>query len=114
MLKQFLTTVALVTLSLSAQAKVKLPNILCDNMVLQQNTEARLWGWDKPGKKVNVTTSWNNETYAVKTGKDGKWVCFPACPSPIPSESPVRSFSVCCPACTGISSSPTILPISPP
>ena len=74
MLKQFLTTVALVTLSLSAQAKVKLPNILCDNMVLQQNTEARLWGWDKPGKKVNVTTSWNNETYTVKTGKDGKWL----------------------------------------
>lgn len=74
MLKQFLTTVALVTLSLSAQAKVKLPNILCDNMVLQQNTEARLWGWDKPGKKVNVITSWNNETYTVKTGKDGKWL----------------------------------------
>ena len=74
MLKQFLTTVALVTLSLSAQAKVKLPNILCDNMVLQQNTEARLWGWDKPGKKVNVITSWNNEIYTVKTGKDGKWL----------------------------------------
>ena len=43
---------------MGAQAKVKLPNVVGDNMVLQQNTDARLWGWAAPGKKVKVTTSW--------------------------------------------------------
>ncbi len=59
---------------MGAQAKVRLPHMIGDNMVLQQNTEARLWGWDKPGKKVKVTPTWNNETYTAKTGDDGKWM----------------------------------------
>ena len=29
----------------SAQAKVRLHHLVGDNMVLQQQTEARLWGW---------------------------------------------------------------------
>lgn len=65
---------ALAALCIGVQAKVRLPHIICDNMVLQQQTEARLWGWDKPGKTVKVTTSWSNETVSTKTGKDGKWL----------------------------------------
>ena len=42
-------------------------------MILQQNTEASLWGWDKPGTTVEVTTSWSGQKYSAKTGKDGKW-----------------------------------------
>ena len=42
-------------------------------MILQQNTEASLWGWDKPGTTVEVTTSWFGQKYSTKTGKDGKW-----------------------------------------
>ena len=64
----------LTTLCIGVQAKVKLPHIICDNMVLQQQTEARLWGWDKPGKTIMVTTSWSNEAVSTKTGKDGKWL----------------------------------------
>ena len=54
-------------------AKVRLPHILGDNMVLQQDTDVRLWGWDAPGKQVKVTTSWDSITKAVKTGGDGVW-----------------------------------------
>ena len=57
-----------------AQAKVRLPHLIGDNMVLQQNTEARLWGWDEPGKDVTVSVSWSTKTYKAKTGKDGKWM----------------------------------------
>ncbi len=60
--------------ALCSQAKVRLPHILSNNMVLQQNSDARLWGWDQSGKTVKVTTSWNNNTYSAKTGKDGKWM----------------------------------------
>ena len=47
---------ALALITTGAQAKVKLPHILGDNMILQQNTEASLWGWAKPGTTVEVTT----------------------------------------------------------
>ena len=61
-------------LAVCVQAKVRLPHLIGDNMVLQQNTEARLWGWDKPGKTVNVSVSWSSKTYVAKTGSDGKWL----------------------------------------
>ena len=43
-MKKILTILALAALSLSAQAKVRLPHLIGDNMVLQQQTDARLWG----------------------------------------------------------------------
>ena len=46
--KKFLAMAALALITAGAQAKVKLPHIVGDNMILQQNTEASLWGWDKP------------------------------------------------------------------
>ena len=61
-------------MAMAAQAKVRLPHLVCDNMVLQQQTDARLWGWAKSGSEVKVTTSWNNAVVSVKTGKDGKWL----------------------------------------
>ncbi len=71
--KKLLTLAALALTFTGVQAKVRLPHILGDNMILQQNTEANLWGWDKPGTQVNVTTSWSSGKYSAKTGKDGKW-----------------------------------------
>ncbi|MCR5312190.1 MAG: sialate O-acetylesterase [Bacteroidaceae bacterium] len=59
--------------SLSAGAKVKLPALLCDNMVLQQNSDARLWGEAEAKSKISVTTSWTNEVYSTYAGADGKW-----------------------------------------
>jgi len=64
----------LAVLALSAQAKVRLSHLIGDNMVLQQQTEARLWGWAKPGSQVKVTTSWSNKVVTVKAGKDGSWL----------------------------------------
>lgn len=65
---------ALVLTIAGVQAKVKLPHILCDNMVLQQQTDARLWGWAKAGKAVKVTTSWNGKTVQCHADKAGKWL----------------------------------------
>lgn len=59
--------------SLGMSAKVKLLPMFSNDMVLQQQTDAPLWGEAKPGKMVAVTTSWNGKTYKVKAGADGKW-----------------------------------------
>lgn len=74
MQKRFFTWAILALMTISMQAKVRLPHIIGDNMILQQNTEARLWGWDKPGQKVNVTVSWNQQVYTTKADKDGRWL----------------------------------------
>ena len=71
--KKFLVLAALAFSFMGAQAKVKLPHILGNNMIIQQNSEANLWGWDKPGTEVNVSTSWSAQKYTTKTDKSGKW-----------------------------------------
>ena len=47
--------------------------LFTDNMVLQQNTKAPIWGEAKAGRNVKVTTSWNNRTYTVKADSKGRW-----------------------------------------
>lgn len=73
-MKKFILLSVIAAISLVSQAKVRLPHVLGDNMILQQNTQARLWGWDTPGKTVKVTTSWSSKQESVKTGKDGRWL----------------------------------------
>ena len=74
MIKRTILSLAMAALAFSAHAKVRLPHIIGDNMVLQQQTEARLWGWAKAGQTVRVTTSWSDEVVSTKAGKDGKWL----------------------------------------
>jgi len=59
---------------LSLSAKIKLPTVLADNMVLQQQSSVKLWGEASPLKEVKITPSWDNKTYTVKSGSDGKWL----------------------------------------
>ena len=57
----------------AASAKVILPAVIDHNMVLQQKTNAALWGKARPAAKVKVTTSWNGKSYTVQAGKDSLW-----------------------------------------
>lgn len=56
-----------------SSAEIKLPSIFGNNMVLQQKTDAAIWGRASAGTTVKVTTSWNNETYSAEAGNDGNW-----------------------------------------
>lgn len=57
----------------AAQAKVTLPKIFSDGMVMQQQTTANLWGGAKANATVKITTSWNKKTITTKADNDGKW-----------------------------------------
>ena len=74
MLRRILFFAALSTMTLGMQAKVRLPHIIGDNMILQQDSKARLWGWDTPGKAVKVNVSWSKESYSAKTDSKGIWI----------------------------------------
>ena len=47
------------------KAEVKLPAIFGDYMVLQQQTNAAIWGKATPNKTVKVTCSWKNKNYST-------------------------------------------------
>jgi len=53
-------------------AQVTLPAIFGDGMVLQQKTHAPIWGKDKPGVTIMVTTSWNKSSSTIADEK-GYW-----------------------------------------
>ena len=58
----------------SADAQtLKLPAILGDHMVLQQDMPARLWGWAQPGQTVTVQASWDTKTHTAKADEKGRW-----------------------------------------
>ncbi len=69
-----LILIALMALSVNAAfAEIKLPAIFCDNMVLQQKTDAAIWGKADNNSSVKVSTSWNGKSYSTKTSADGSW-----------------------------------------
>jgi sialate O-acetylesterase len=76
MLRRILFFAALSTMTLGMQAKVRLPHIIGDNMILQQDSKARLWGWDTPGKTIKVNVSWSKESYSAKTDSKGNMDCW--------------------------------------
>lgn len=49
-----------------------LPSIIGNNMILQQQMDAVIWGWDKPGTTVTVTFRENQ--VSTQAELDGKWV----------------------------------------
>lgn len=68
--------------SAQLQAKIKLAALFSDNMILQQQTNAPMWGWSEKDDKISITTSWNAKTYEAKTDKNGKWkLTFPTPPA---------------------------------
>lgn len=72
--KRFLMILLAASLSLAGSAKVRLPHLIGDNMVLQAGTDARLWGWGQPGSTVKLSVSWNEPGVSAKVGKDGRWM----------------------------------------
>ncbi len=56
-----------------AKAKIRLPYFISDNMVLQQQTNASLWGWSNPSALITITTSWNKKKYSTKADAKGNW-----------------------------------------
>ncbi len=57
----------------ASQATVKLPYFFSDNMVLQQKSDAAIWGWAKAASTVQITTSWNKKKYTTTVNSEGKW-----------------------------------------
>lgn len=73
-MNKFLSTIFLLLfLNINSQ-DLKLPSIFGDNMILQQNSSAPVWGWSKKDKDVTINVSWNDKLYSTKSNSEGKWM----------------------------------------
>jgi len=56
-----------------ARSAIKLPALIGNNMVLQQNAAINVWGWADTGEKITIWASWLSTVATTTTAADGNW-----------------------------------------
>lgn len=65
------TVAVICALGASAGAEVRLPGLFSDNMVLQADIPAPMWGWADPGQQVTVIV--NDQSHSATADPSGAW-----------------------------------------
>ena len=78
-MKRLIILVAVLLATATLHAKVELPSVFSDNMILQQKENVAVWG-TATGKKVTISTTWSKQKTVVTPSADGKW--FARIPTP--------------------------------
>ncbi|MCE5175571.1 MAG: sialate O-acetylesterase [Bacteroidales bacterium] len=73
--------------------KLSLPNLFGDNMVLQQNTNASIWGWAPAGTTVTITASWGYMASSI-SDSNGKWMTNIQTPIALQGQAPVYTLVI--------------------
>lgn len=71
---KFLFSLFSLFITVVVTAQLKLPALISNNMILQQNKDVALWGWAAPGEIISIKPSWNNKTITTTADAKGKWV----------------------------------------
>ena len=79
-MKRIIFLAGLLLVCAAAHAKVEMPSIFSDNMVLQQKAQVAFWG-TATGKKVTISASWTRGKTVVVPSSDGKWFVRLATPA---------------------------------
>jgi len=72
-MKRNLSLLLLLALWCTAQAAIKLPEIIGNDMVLQQRTQARLWGKADADATVSADADWLGQPVTTRADKKGNW-----------------------------------------
>lgn len=87
MTRKLFLTALLLAAAVCLPAKIRLPHVLGSNMVIQQNTQVRLWGWAAANSTLTIMLSWTDERIETTTDENGWW--FTTIPSPKASYTPL-------------------------
>ena len=71
-MRKLLLLIAL-TCSVALKAEIKLPSVFGDNMVLQQNSQAAIWGKAEPNTQITISTTWSKAKVDVYSDANGDW-----------------------------------------
>jgi len=66
-----ITILLFVLFSISAFGEIKLPRLISDGVVLQRDTEIKIWGWASPREEVVMT--FKKKKYKTQADEDGNW-----------------------------------------
>ena len=69
---KYLSVIWLLCLGTTGFAQLKLPAVIGDNMIIQRDIKAPIWGWANAGEKITVV--FKDKSYTAQTGNDGKWM----------------------------------------
>lgn len=72
-MKTLISTLLLSLAFTSLSAKVTMPRIFSDNMVLQRESKANLWGTADANSTVTIQASWQKNAVTTKADANGKW-----------------------------------------
>ena len=75
LLKLIMACVVAISAS-NVQSQTRLPAIIGSNMVLQQQENVPVWGWDTHGQDISVSASWLDEIQRTTTNSSGKWMVY--------------------------------------
>jgi sialate O-acetylesterase len=70
-IRQLITSLILLLLSIYSYGNIRLPVLISDGMVLQRDSKINIWGWASPGEKVSIR--FNNKTFNTVTDSEGNW-----------------------------------------
>ncbi|HWK56277.1 MAG TPA: sialate O-acetylesterase [Parapedobacter sp.] len=70
----FLLACLAVAFQLTSFGQLRIPHVLSDNMVLQRNTKANIWGWGYASVEVAIKASWLDDTVKTKVDGGGRWM----------------------------------------
>jgi len=70
-MKKFWILLFLNLITLSVTGKIRLPRLVSNGMVLQRNSEIKIWGWADPGEKITV--AFLGKDYSTKADAVGDW-----------------------------------------
>ena len=79
-MKRFILLISTMTaiMCLTVEAKVSLPSILSDGMVIQRDKPVCIWG--NADSRERFTISWQGKNHIVEAGEDGTWYAeLPEC-----------------------------------
>jgi sialate O-acetylesterase len=72
-MKKIALLICLALLSICSFAKIFLPAVYSNHMVLQQHSKIKIWGWSEPAENIAIKPSWDTTTYFTKATSGAKW-----------------------------------------
>lgn len=71
--KSFFLIICILCIS-SLSAEIKIASVLGDNMVLQRNSEVKIWGTTDASQKITVVADWNKQKVSTTANEKGEWL----------------------------------------
>ncbi len=80
-IRRILLFVVILSMTCPGFAAVRLPSFFASGMVLQRESDCRIWGTSDSRGSLSITTTWDNQSQKIKICRDGTWSAIIHTPS---------------------------------